>query len=220
MSQANLFGAAACGIAPHEASRPAHFEDARLRLDKWVVGPYDNNVYVIRCKSTGQGVLLDAANEHDLIVPVARAAGVRRVFATHGHWDHIQAVNEARDAGIDVGVGAGDSGMLPGYDFVVDDEEVLMVGDLTVRARHTPGHTPGSTCFVIDGYPFLFTGDTLFPGGPGRTDFGGDFPTIIRSIDERLFTLPADTVVFPGHGLNTTIGTERPHLQEWADRGW
>jgi glyoxylase-like metal-dependent hydrolase (beta-lactamase superfamily II) len=85
----------------------------------------------------------------------------------------------------------------------------------------TPGHTPGSMCFLIEGSPVLFSGDTLFPGGPGATSFeGGDFPTIIRSIEQRLFTLPPDTLVLPGHGDTTTIGTERPHLQEWIDRGW
>src|SRR5581483_10302165 len=85
----------------------------------------------------------------------------------------------------------------------------------------TPGHTPGSMCFNIEGSPVLLAGDTLFPGGPGNTTFeGGDFPTIIRSIEDRIFTLPPDTIVMPGHGDDTTIGTERPHLQEWIDRGW
>ena len=201
-------------------ARPAHFEDAGLRLDKYVVGPFDNNVWVLRCKRTGEAVLLDAANEHDLLIPVARAAGVRRVLTTHGHWDHIQAVTAAREAGIDVGVAHSDAGMLPGYDFVVADKDAIEVGDLRLHALHTPGHTAGSTSFLLEGWPILFSGDTLFPGGPGRTEGKRDFETIIRSIDERLFPLPADTLVLPGHGLDTTIGTERPHLQEWADRGW
>jgi glyoxylase-like metal-dependent hydrolase (beta-lactamase superfamily II) len=85
----------------------------------------------------------------------------------------------------------------------------------------TPGHTPGSICFRLEGTPVVFSGDTLFPGGPGNTTFpGGDFATIIRSIEDRLFSLPADTVVLPGHGADTTIGDERPHLQEWVERGW
>jgi glyoxylase-like metal-dependent hydrolase (beta-lactamase superfamily II) len=165
-------------------------------------------------------VLLDAANEHDLLIPVAQAAGVRRVLTTHGHWDHVQAVTAAREAGIDVGVASPDAGMLPGYDFVVADKDAIEVGDLRLHALHTPGHTAGSTSFLLEGWPILFSGDTLFPGGPGKTEGKSDFETIIRSIDERLFPLPADTLVLPGHGLDTTIGTERPHLQEWADRGW
>lgn len=200
--------------------RPAHFEDSRIRLDKIVVGPYENNVFVLRCKRTGEAVLLDAANEHDLIIPVARAVGVRRVLTTHGHWDHVQAVTAARDAGIDVGVAPADASMLPGYDFVVADGDVIEVGDLRLHAVHTPGHTAGSTSFLLEGWPILFSGDTLFPGGPGATAYGGDFEVIIRSIDERLFPLPAGTLVLPGHGLDTTIGTERPHLAEWLDRGW
>ena len=95
------------------------------------------------------------------------------------------------------------------------------VGRTRLQSILTPGHTEGSICFKVEGSPVLFSGDTLFPGGPGNTTFpGGDFPTIIRSIEERLFVLPDDTIVLPGHGLDTTIGTERPHLQEWIDRGW
>jgi len=111
--------------------------------------------------------------------------------------------------------------MVPAYDFVLPDDDVLSVGDLRIRTIHNPGHTPGSTSFLLEGHPILFSGDTLFPGGAGNTSFpGGDFAQIIESIDRRLFTLPVDTIVLPGHGLDTTIGTERPHLQEWVDRGW
>ena len=111
--------------------------------------------------------------------------------------------------------------MLPAYDFVIHDEDVIQVGDLRLRAIHTPGHTPGSTSFLLDGEPLLFTGDTLFPGGPGNTHTdGASFEQIIDSIDQRLFTLPPDLLVLPGHGLDTTVGTEVPHLQEWVDRGW
>jgi len=202
-------------------TRPAHYETSDVRIDKLVVGPFENNVFVVRSKGTGEAVIIDAANEHELLLEVSRATGVRRVLTTHGHWDHVQAVTQMRDAGIDVGVAAADAAMLPAYDFVIPDDEVIVVGDLRLRTIHTPGHTPGSTCFLLDGHPVLFSGDTLFPGGPGNTSFeGGDFDTIIRSIDRRLFTLPADTLVLPGHGLDTTVGAERPHLQEWVDRGW
>jgi len=201
--------------------RPPHYEDTTVRIDKLVVGPFENNVFVVRCKQTGEAVLLDAANEHELLLEVSRATGVRRVLTTHGHWDHIQAVTAVRDAGIDVGIAADDASMLPAYDFVIPDDETLTVGDLRLRTIHTPGHTAGSTCFLLEDHPVLFSGDTLFPGGPGNTSLpGGDFDRIIASIDRRLLTLPADLVVMPGHGLDTTIGDERPHLQEWIDRGW
>lgn len=202
-------------------TRPAHYETSDVRIDKLVVGPFENNVFILRDKSTGEAVLLDAANEHELLLEVSKATGVRRVLTTHGHFDHIQAVTQMRDAGIDVGIATDDAAMLPGYDFTIPDDEVIPVGDLRLRTIHTPGHTRGSTCFLLEGHPVLFSGDTLFPGGVGNTTLdGGDFPTIIRSVDGRLFTLPAETLVLPGHGLDTTIGTERPHIQEWVDRGW
>ena len=199
-----------------------HFEDSQAEVHKLVVGPMDNNVFVLRCKQTGEAVLLDAANEHDKLLALCKRLGVRKVLETHGHWDHIQAVPAVRDAGYDVGVTSADAKMLQSYDFVLEDESAIDVGRLRLHTIATPGHTPGSMCFRVEGSPVLFSGDTLFPGGPGATKFeGGDFSTIIKSIDERLFQkLPDDTIVMPGHGDDTTIGTERPHLEEWVARGW
>ena len=195
--------------------------DTGVEIHQVVVGPVDNNVLVLRCTETGDAVLLDAANEHERLLELCQRLGVRRVLETHGHWDHIQAVPQLRDAGYSVGVTAQDAAMLPSYDEVIEDDSVIDVGRLRLRTIHTPGHTPGSMCFLLEGHPILFSGDTLFPGGPGNTTFeGGDFPTIITSVERRLFTLPPATIVLPGHGDRTTIGTERPHLQEWIDRGW
>ena len=199
-----------------------HYEDTDVEIHKVVVGPLDNNVFVVRCKASGDAVLLDAANEHERLLELCRTLGVRKVLETHGHWDHIQAVPAVRDAGYEVGITAGDAEMLPSYDFVLEDDSVIEVGRVRLRTIATPGHTPGSTCFVVEGSPVLLSGDTLFPGGPGATKFpGSSFEAIIRSIDERLFSkLDPGTIVMPGHGDDTTIGTERPHLQEWVDRGW
>ncbi|MBK6855076.1 MAG: MBL fold metallo-hydrolase [Microthrixaceae bacterium] len=198
------------------------WSDSTADVHKVVVGPMDNNVYVLRCRATGDAVLLDAANEHERLLELCRTLGVRKVLETHGHWDHIQAVPELRDAGYSVHVTAQDAAMLPSYDEVLTHDEVIEVGHLRLHTIHTPGHTPGSMCFKLDGAPILFSGDTLFPGGPGNTTFeGGDFPTIISSIEDRLFSpLAADTIVLPGHGDQTTIGAESPNLQEWVDRGW
>lgn len=202
-------------------ARPPHYETAGVRIEKLVVGPMENNVFVVRDKGSGEALIVDAANEHELLLEVSRATGVRRVLTTHGHWDHIQAVEALRDAGIDVGISEQDATMLPSYDFVIPDDEVVELGSLRLRTIHNPGHTPGSMSFLLEGHPVVFSGDTLFPGGAGNTSFpGGDFDQIIRSIDRKLFTLPADTLVLPGHGLDTTIGAEQPHLQEWVDRGW
>jgi glyoxylase-like metal-dependent hydrolase (beta-lactamase superfamily II) len=199
-----------------------HFQDEQAEIHKLVVGPVDNNVFVLRCRQTGEAVLLDAANEHDKLLPLCERLGVRTVLETHGHWDHIQAVPAVRDAGYEVGVTAEDAAMLDAYDYLLEDESVIEVGRLRLHTIATPGHTPGSMCFRVEGSPVLFSGDTLFPGGPGNTKYpGGDFPTIMRSIEERLFSpLDAETIVLPGHGDDTTIGAERPKLQEWADRGW
>jgi glyoxylase-like metal-dependent hydrolase (beta-lactamase superfamily II) len=206
---------------PAAAPASLRWSATGIEVHQVVVGPMDNNVYVVRCTETGDAVLLDAANEHERLLELCQALGVRRVLETHGHWDHIQAVPAVRDAGYDVGVTAADAGMLPAYDFILEDDSVIEVGRLRLHTLHTPGHTPGSMCFRLEGAPVLFSGDTLFPGGPGATQYeGGDFPTIIRSIEERLLTLPPETIVLPGHGADTTVGTERPHLQEWIDRGW
>ncbi|HLN15181.1 MAG TPA: MBL fold metallo-hydrolase [Acidimicrobiales bacterium] len=198
------------------------WEDAACEVHRIVVGPMDNNVYILRCRRTGDAMLVDAANEHDALLEVCERLGVRFVVETHGHWDHIQAVPAIRDAGISVSVTEADAGMLPSYDLLLEDDAVLDVGKLRVRTVATPGHTPGSMCFAVEGTPLLLSGDTLFPGGPGATQFeGGDFPTIIRSIEDRLFArYGADSLVLPGHGASTTIGSESPHLQEWIDRGW
>ncbi|MGA1723519.1 MAG: MBL fold metallo-hydrolase [Ilumatobacteraceae bacterium] len=200
-----------------------HWSNSDAEIHRVVVGGYDNNVFVVRCRATGEAVLIDAANEHERLLELASTLGVRRVLETHGHFDHIGAVTEMREAGYEVAVTAADAPMLRdvGYDVFIDDAEVIEFGRLRLDAIHNPGHTPGSVSFKLAGAPVLFSGDTLFPGGPGATKFeGGDFDTIIRSIDDLLFALPDDTIVMPGHGLDTTIGTERPHLQEWVDRGW
>ena len=198
------------------------WEDAACELHRTVVGPMDNDVYVLRCRQTGESLLVDAANEHEHLLDLCQRFGVRMVVETHGHWDHIQAVPAIRDAGYSVAITAEDAGMLPAYDQLLEDDTVLEVGRLRVRTIATPGHTPGSICFHVEGTPLLLTGDTLFPGGPGNTSFpGGDFPTIIRSIERRLFSrFDAATLVLPGHGASTTIGAESPHLEEWIDRGW
>jgi glyoxylase-like metal-dependent hydrolase (beta-lactamase superfamily II) len=198
-----------------------HWNDEKAEIHKVVVGPWENNVFVLRCRETGDAVLLDAANEHERLLDLCKALGVRQVLETHGHWDHIQAVPEVRDAGYRVAVTADDAAMLPSYDDILEDDSVIEVGRLRLRTIATPGHTPGSMCFKLEDAPILFSGDTLFPGGAGNTEGDqGRFRQIIEQIDRKLFTLPPETIVLPGHGLDTTVGVERPHLDEWVERGW
>ena len=173
-----------------------HWSDANVEVHKVVVGPFDNNVFVVRCRRSGDAVLIDAANEHEQLLALCKQLGVRRVLETHGHWDHIQAIPALREAGYKVAVTAADAPRLKdvGYDVFIDDAEIIEVGELRLHAIHNPGHTEGSISFHVANTPLLFTGDTLFPGGPGNTTLdGGDFDAIINSIDNKLFTFLRET---------------------------
>lgn len=195
--------------------------DNGLRVKKFEVGTMGNNCYILVDADTNDAIMIDAAWEPDRILAEAEGLKIQRILTTHGHEDHHAALDPVRQKlGVPGGIGTADADMLKSRpDFTVQDGETFRFGRHELRAIHTPGHTPGSTCFLIGKH--LFTGDTLFPGGPGNTK--GDqqrFSQIIDSIRSRLFSLPDDTHVYPGHGADTTIGTEKPHLQEWIDRGW
>ena len=216
-------GAAHIGVSAAAGAGPTlHYRDHQAEIHRVVVGSYENNVFIVRCRDSGDAVLIDAANEHEMLLELASNLGVREVLETHGHHDHIGAVTEMRNAGYSVHVGGEDAHMLPSYDQEIENDQVFEIGKLRIRSIKTPGHTPGGVSFELMGSPVLFSGDTLFPGGPGATQFeGGNFDTIIKTIDELMFSpFSADTIVMPGHGDDTTIGTESPSLQTWIDRGW
>lgn len=186
------------------------------------VGSMDNNVYILTCPATGKRVLIDPANEADAILDALGRPEVEYILLTHGDHDHWQALDEVRKAtGAPVGMHPADVPMLEGrkVDFEIREGDVIRFGEAALQVFHTPGHTAGGICFYSA--PHLIDGDTLFPGGPGNTQRpGGDFALIIEQIRSKLFTLPDETRVYPGHGTGTTIGAERPHLQEWIDRGF
>lgn len=194
------------------------FDDGRLRIRRLVVGSLATNVYVPT--SGGEGVIVDAAAEPERILAEVSGLRVKLIVTTHGHADHHQAAGAVAAAlGIPIRIHPADAGALAVASEPLGDGETISFGRLGLSVLHTPGHTPGSVCFWIAGH--LFSGDTLFPGGPGATRFpGSSFPQIISSIESRLFVLGEDTVVYPGHGEATTIKRERPHLAEWIARGW
>ncbi len=199
-----------------------HHADTGFEIHKVVVGPIANNVFVLRCTETGESLLIDAANEHEMLLELAEALNVQRIIETHGHWDHIAAIPAMRDAGYSVGVTQEDSAMLDSYDEILADDTMIEVGRLRLQTIHAPGHTTGSMSFKLEGAPILFSGDTLFPGGAGATRSpGASFATIMNSIEDRFYrVLDDDCLVLPGHGDDTTIGTEKPHFDEWIARGW
>jgi glyoxylase-like metal-dependent hydrolase (beta-lactamase superfamily II) len=199
------------------AGGPAHVYPPAgpVRVRKFSVGDWDNNVYLIGCE--GQGLIVDGADDHERILSEAMGLEVVGIVQTHNHPDHTGALRQLVDAlGVPVYAHRDDEMPVPANP--IDDMGVLLVGGQELRAFHTPGHTPGSMCYLIGDH--LFTGDTLFPGGPGATGRDPDrFAAIMAGLD-RLIELPDETRVSPGHGLDTTIGRERPYVDVWRRRGW
>ncbi|WP_405391489.1 MBL fold metallo-hydrolase [Streptomyces sp. NBC_01102] len=197
-----------------------------LMISKVAVGPMDNNAYLLRCRATGEQLLIDAADEAGTLLRLIGADGIASVVTTHRHGDHWQALGEVVGAtGARTYAGAYDAEGIPvPTDVRVEDGDTIRVGRVSLTARRLTGHTPGSVALVYDdphGAPHLFTGDCLFPGGPGRTAGPTDFTSLMDDLEGKIFgTLPDETWVYPGHGNDTTLGDERPHLAEWRARGW
>ncbi len=199
--------------------------DGPVAIRKVSVGSMDNNVYVLTCTATGRALVVDAADAADRIVTALGDAEPVAVVQTHGHWDHVRAWDDLHDEhDLEVWGHPGDADFFPRVvDRELADGDVLAVGELAIEVLHIPGHTPGSLTYAVQGAArtHLLTGDTLFPGGPGRTTNPTDFATIMDGLEERVFDrFDDDTRVHPGHGDSTTLGAERPHLSEWRERGW
>ena len=206
---------------------PQVHELTDLMITKVAVGPMDNNAYLLRCRATGEQLLIDAANDADTLIELVGQDGLASVVTTHRHGDHWQALAAVVEAtGARTFAGRYDAEGIPvATDVLVDDGDTVRVGRVELTARHLVGHTPGSIALVYDdphGHPHVFTGDCLFPGGLGNTfKDSAAFASLLNDVTTRLFDpLPDETWVYPGHGRDTTLGTERPHLEEWRRRGW
>ena len=208
---------------------PDSREIAGLSVTKLAVGPMDNNAYLLRCLRTGEALLVDAANEADRILEMIGDVHVTRIVTTHLHADHWQALAEVQKAtGAAVVAHPADAGGLPvPVTELAGHGGTVRAGDAEFAVIHLRGHTQGSIALSYDaggdlaGTPHLFTGDSLFPGGPGKTVNPTDFNSLMDDLEERVFgPLPDGTWVYPGHGKDTTLGTERPHIPEWRARGW
>ena len=197
-----------------------------LRITKASVGPMDNNAYLLQCLSTDELLLIDAASEPDVLLGLVGGQPLATIVTTHrhrDHWDALEAVVGATRA--TTVAGADDVDGIPvSTDRPVSDGDIVEVGRCRLQVIHLVGHTPGSIALVYDdptGAPHLWTGDSLFPGGPGKTTGPENFTSLMDDLEAKVFgRLPDETWVYPGHGDDTTLGTERPHLGEWRERGW
>lgn len=202
-------------------------ELSQLTVTKVAVGPMDNNAYLLRCRATGEQLLVDAANDAETLLLLTGDAGLARVLTTHQHPDHWQALERVLDAtGARLVAHPDDAAGLPRQaEELVTDGDQVTVGEARLEAIHLVGHTPGSIALLYEdpeGFPHVFSGDSLFPGGVGNTHGSTDkFASLIADVEQKLFDrLPDETWIYPGHGQDTTLGTERPKLAEWRARGW
>ena len=201
-----------------------------VTIVKTSVGPVDNNVYLVTCSATGETLLIDAANDADVLISLIRehAPKVSLIVTSHQHFDHWQALEAVAEAtGAPTAANEIDADPLPVHpDRLLSGGDTVQIGDLTFDVIHLRGHTPGSIALALGGAATggvtqLFTGDCLFPGGVGKTWQPGDFTQLIDDVTTRVFNVfPDDTVIYPGHGDDTVLGAERPHLAEWRERGW
>ncbi|GAA2011040.1 MBL fold metallo-hydrolase [Nakamurella flavida] len=208
---------------------PVTRELTGITVTKLSVGPMDNNAYLLVERDSGEAVLIDAANDVESIVAMIGAVPERRVTAvvtTHSHWDHREALAAvAERTGARLLAGAADVADIPEtIDVPLGHGDTVAFGGQQLEVIALRGHTPGSVALLYrdpHGPAHLFTGDSLFPGGPGKTNSPADFASLMDDLEQRVFdALPDDTLVYPGHGDDTTVGRERPSLAEWRARGW
>jgi len=193
-------------------------EDPDIRIIRLELGPYNSNSYIVISRATGDSLVIDAPSEAEEILKQLKGTNPHYIALTHNHIDHIGALRQLKSE-LNILLAAHileNTGLPVSLDIKLRDDDYLIVGELKIKALHTPGHTPGSMCFLAGKY--LFAGDTLFPGGPGYTASPSDFNQIMRSIEKKILVLPADTVIYPGHGDSTILKDEKESIALFISR--
>ncbi len=193
-------------------------KDDALQIERLTLGPYETNAYIVVCQKTHDSILIDTPAEADTIMDGLKGTNPKYILLTHNHMDHLGAFTELRsNLKVPVAVHALDSSNLPSSpDILLNDGDMVSFGKLKFEVLHTPGHTPGSLCYKAGKY--LLSGDTLFPGGPGMTRSPAHFSRIVQSITEKLFVLPDDTQIYPGHGDSTVLRKEKEEFAVFSSR--
>ena len=194
------------------------FYDKEVKVFKTSCGPYDNNAYLIVCPETGQSIIIDAPTGPGELLDEAKGTQVKAILITHNHQDHLAGLKEMIDAtGAHVEAHSEDAAALPvSANVLIKDGDIITAGTIELKVIHTPGHTPGSVCYLVGKH--LFSGDTLFPGGPGRSRSPEALKQIITSITEKLYHLPDDTFLLPGHGQDSTLGVSKEEYRVFAEK--
>ena len=195
-----------------------HYDGQDVKIHKVLMGDYGNNGYLVVCPTTNESIIIDTPGEPEKLIALAKGTTVKAILITHTHSDHLVGFDAIRAAtGAPVAVHSAEADNLPSPpDRPLSDGDTVSAGTVTLTVLHTPGHTPGAVCYLTGRH--LFSGDTLFPGGPGRTRTPENLQQEIGSITTKLLVLPTDTLVYPGHGDNTTIGKAQEEYKAFAGR--
>jgi hydroxyacylglutathione hydrolase len=189
-----------------------------IQIEKFGLGPFGTNTYILVCQKTGDSVVVDAPGEAQKVLDRLKGTHPKYILMTHNHMDHVGALSDLKSKlQIAVAAHSADAGNLPVKpDILLKDGEKVSCGEIQLKVLHTPGHTPGSLCFLTGRY--LISGDTLFPGGPGKTGTPAKFKQIVDSLKSKIFNLPDDVEIYPGHGDATVLDKEKRQFESFSAR--
>ena len=193
-------------------------KDGIVQIERLELGAFGTNAYIVVCQLTKDSVLVDAPGEATKVMERLRGTNPRYILITHDHWDHLGALSQLKsELKVPIAAHPADSANLPSTpEILLNDGDVLTLGNVKLKVLHTPGHTPGSICFLAGKH--LISGDTIFPGGPGKTSSPAAFEQIVESITSKIFVLPGDTQIFPGHGDSTLLEKEKQQFEAFSSR--